>query len=323
MDLLAQALAGIRSRDGVLHRSVLRRPFGLHIDERSPLTIIVFVNKSGYLTFADGEQHRIEAGVVHLVTELEPYELRDRPESALRLYITDTGVVRSDGTPLPMPRDDVECLIEESVNGDAHTTVISGNYLVGAGIGQRVLSGLPRIVAVDLPGTPHFVAILEAALGASTGRHSSSGRQPVLDRWLDLLMTAAIRHYLADTETGPAWNLALADPQIGVALEAMHAQPSAPWTLDTLARISRMSRSTFAERFAGVLGDPPRSYLTQLRMELATDLLIESDTPLAGIAAAVGYANPFGFSAAYKRERGLSPAAVRAQQRFSDATQGH
>ncbi len=53
------------------------------------------------------------------------------------------------------------------------------------------------------------------------------------------------------------------------------------------------------------------TYLTRLRIDLATEHLLADDAPLEFIAAAVGYASAFALSAAYKRHTGVSPSLVR------------
>ena len=73
-----------------------------------------------------------------------------------------------------------------------------------------------------------------------------------------------------------------------------------------------MSRATLAKRFADLVGEPPLTYLTRWRMTLAADLLVERETAtIAEIARAVGYSDPFGFSAAFKRIRGVNPSEFR------------
>ena len=63
-----------------------------------------------------------------------------------------------------------------------------------------------------------------------------------------------------------------------------------------------------AKRFADLVGEP-LTYLTRCRMELAADLLVEQHTAtVADVARAVGYA---GFSAAFKRVRGVNPSEFR------------
>ena len=79
-----------------------------------------------------------------------------------------------------------------------------------------------------------------------------------------------------------------------------------------LATRAGVSRALFAKRFTQLMGCPPLAYLTQCRMDEAETLLTDTDLSIAQIGTSVGYADAFGFSAAFKRHRGLSPSTFRA-----------
>ncbi len=95
------------------------------------------------------------------------------------------------------------------------------------------------------------------------------------------------------------------------ALRAIHSDPARPWTVATLAAEAGLSRAPFARRFTAQLGQPPLTYLTWWRMTTAARLLRESDQPLTTVAARVGYASEFAFSAAFKRRYGVAPGRFR------------
>lgn len=139
------------------------------------------------------------------------------------------------------------------------------------------------------------------------------GQQVVLDRLLDWLLVCTLREWF-DRPGGepPAWWAAQHDPVVGDALRLLHADPATPWTVSSLAHRTGVSRSTLAKRFADLVGEPPLAYLTRRRMTLAADLLIEQKgATIADVARAVGYSDPFGFSAAFKRARGTNPSDFR------------
>ncbi|HEY5412191.1 MAG TPA: AraC family transcriptional regulator, partial [Caulobacteraceae bacterium] len=118
----------------------------------------------------------------------------------------------------------------------------------------------------------------------------------------------ACRLYLAQkTATGVGWLYALREPQISIAIEAIHRRPAHPWTLDELARLAVMSRSTFARRFRERVGDTPIAYLARWRMLLATRRLIDSRDTLSEIALSLGYDSENAFNTAFKRIMGCSP----------------
>ena len=62
------------------------------------------------------------------------------------------------------------------------------------------------------------------------------------------------------------WLSALADPRIGAALGAIHAEPGRGWTLEALARVAGVSRTVFAQRFKALAGTTVMNYLTRWRM---------------------------------------------------------
>ncbi|MGC4866219.1 AraC family transcriptional regulator [Micromonospora sp. DT53] len=88
-------------------------------------------------------------------------------------------------------------------------------------------------------------------------------------------------------------------------------RPGRPWTLASLAAQAEVSRSTLAKRFTALVGEPPLTYLTDWRMTLAADMLAESTATVAAVARHLGYADAFGFSAAFKRVHGMSPSGHR------------
>ncbi|MDT0308919.1 AraC family transcriptional regulator [Streptomyces sp. DSM 44917] len=188
--------------------------------------------------------------------------------------------------------------------------LLAGAYRVREEVPRRLLRVLPRVLVV--PDDHNCAAMrdyLEAQLQA--GR---PGRQIVLDRLLDWLLVCTLRDWFDRPEAEPpAWYRALSDDVAGPALRALHAAPERPWTLATLAAEAGVSRTTLARRFPAVVGESPLAYLTSWRMDLAADLLrAEPHRTLASVARRVGYADPFGFSAAFKRVRGVTPSEHRA-----------
>ena len=68
-----------------------------------------------------------------------------------------------------------------------------------------------------------------------------------------------------------------------------------------------------AVRFTDRVGEPPMTYLTAWRLALAADRLLEPRATIETVARDVGYSSAFALSAAFKRERGISPREHRAR----------
>lgn len=186
--------------------------------------------------------------------------------------------------------------------------LMTATYAVEGSVCERVLDGLPGlIVARATTATDALVALLV------TEARDHPGGDAVVDRLLDLLVVTALRDWVASSEQAVLpWMAAADDPVVGSALRLMHDDPSAPWTIRSLAEALGVSRSTFAKRFSDLLGEPPMSYLTCWRLCLAADLLRTTDHTLASVARQVGYANPYAFSAAFRRFYGVRPGQHRS-----------
>ncbi|HEU4636748.1 MAG TPA: AraC family transcriptional regulator, partial [Edaphobacter sp.] len=90
------------------------------------------------------------------------------------------------------------------------------------------------------------------------------------------------------------------------ALEYMEANCARNLTLGELASLSPYSTSHFLRMFRDLMGLTPHAYLTQLRIELATDLL-RSGTPLVDIAGLAGFTDQSHFTRKFKRILGVTP----------------
>jgi AraC-like DNA-binding protein len=101
------------------------------------------------------------------------------------------------------------------------------------------------------------------------------------------------------------------DPALAPVLTAIHRDPGRDWPVDELARLASLSRSAFATRFAGSVGEPPGAYVQRRRLDHACYLLRSTAEPVGRIAARVGYASEAAFSRAFSRVYGSSPRAWR------------
>jgi AraC-like DNA-binding protein len=141
------------------------------------------------------------------------------------------------------------------------------------------------------------------------------GQAAVLDRLLDLLLTAVLKAWFGQRDANlPAWWRYQGDRIVERALRVMHDDPAHPWTLDKLAEESGASRASLARRFNDLVGEPPMTFLKHWRMAMAADLLCQPNETVSTVAGKVGYSTPFAFSAAFKRVRGLSPQEHRAHR---------
>ena len=176
-----------------------------------------------------------------------------------------------------------------------------------------LLTALPRTVHLSGAGNELASGWLTTLMNVAVRESGSAraGRDNILARMSELMFVEAIRRYietLPPAETG--WLAGLRDPVVGQALAALHGEPAAAWTVESLARAVAVSRSVLADRFAEMVGQPPMQYLAMWRMQVASRRLLEGDA-VSEVASAVGYESEAAFSRAFKKLVGAAPSAWR------------
>lgn len=136
------------------------------------------------------------------------------------------------------------------------------------------------------------------------------GTEIVVNRLTEVLIVELIRMNFGRADDVPLIK-ALGDKYVGNALQLIHQKPEAAWALDTLAAQVGLSRAGFAKRFKTLTGQPMFEYLTQLRMQLACQLLSETELPLFDVASRVGYESDLAFTRTFKKRLGQTPTAFR------------
>lgn len=197
--------------------------------------------------------------------------------------------------------------------GGAKTRMVCG-YLAGErSLFDTVLAALPRVMIINMregSGAQWLSSSIRFSIEESAAQRPGAGT--VLAKLSELMFVEAIRRHiegLPPEQTG--WLAGLRDRFVGKALALMHAKPVHRWTTEELARTVGLSRSALADRFTGLVGQPPMQYLTRWRLQLAADLLRNGRGAIAAIAAEVDYDSEAAFNRAFKRELGSTPAAWR------------
>jgi len=216
------------------------------------------------------------------------------------------------------------------VSRDGGVTVHNGGGDFASVGGYLTLSGEQAPALLGL--LPSIVHIREEAAKAElrwcVERMRQELREPqpggflVAQQLATLMLIQALRLHLAEMrgrQTG--WLFALGDRQMAAAIGAMHAEPARRWTLQALAALVGMSRTSFAVKFRETVGVSPIAYLTEWRMLSAADRMADSSAPISAIALDLGYESESAFSTAFKRTMGCSPRRyIRRRMMSAEAT---
>ncbi|MFF3227306.1 cupin domain-containing protein [Nocardia suismassiliense] len=261
------------------------------------------------VTIPDGIRllHIVERGTIRLrVGDSRPILLG--PGDLVLLGCGDGHAldVGTGATARPLQDSDTFRLDTELADPEAPRWV-TGTFAVQEAIAAPLLSVLPPAIHIPAdPGDrPWLAAILPVLLIEVT--NPNPGAAVMISRVLDLLFIHTLRAWFAGHDAEPGWLTAAMDPALGPVLAAIHRHPSNPWTVTTLARDARMSRSAFAERFTRLLGRAPSAYVTERRLDRAAELLRSTTDPVSRIATDVGYTSNAAFSRAFHRRYGDAP----------------
>jgi AraC-like DNA-binding protein len=311
VDAVAGLLDGPRAREAFLLRSSMDPPWSLRIQDEAPLTVMAMVRGEAWVVPDDDEPVSMRHGDVAIIRGPDPYTVADDPATPPQAVIhpgqrctTIAGEELVDRWSLGVRT--------WGNSPDGAAVMLTGTYQFEGEVSRRLLRTLPTLIVLhddewDCPVIP---------LLADEIVKDDPGQEAVLDRLLDLLLIAVLRAWFARPDAdAPGWYRASSDPVVGHALRLMHHNPAHSWTVAELARETGVSRAALARRFHELVGEPPMTFLTNWRIALAADLLLEPGATIGSVAHQVGYGSPFALSAAFKRIRGISPQQHRTSAR--------
>jgi AraC-like DNA-binding protein len=300
-DLLSQVLTLIRLRGELVFSADLSAPWGID--------------------FPPGPAH------LHIVSEggMRVVASDGRAVDAVPgdLLVLPQGRGHSIGTPgaqlLPFTEVFAEQMQHESLSltlggGGGLTRLITGAFRFEGDNMPTMLAVLPSIIHI-----PHTLRADEenwlegiAQFLLAEARAPHPGAALMISRLIDILVIRAFRLWV---RTAPpedrGWLGALADPRISRALKAIHDEPFRQRSVAELAAVAGMSRSSFAERFAALIGAAPLHYQTRWRLLLANEMLKRPSVRVSDVARRVGYESDAAFSRAFKAQFGYAPVLAR------------
>ena len=169
--------------------------------------------------------------------------------------------------------------------GDGAVGLLQAAGFAGA---NRVLSAV---------GTPALWQLCDEAEAAFTAASGSPFQAPAL-AWR-----------IAEALAAPHQKTAVAaDPAAALRL-LIDSGYDGSLSIATAAHRLGIDRSTLFRRFSATYGCNPRTYLSQVRLNRARDLLRRGESTVKAIAAACGYVDARAFSRAYGRQFGHPPSS--------------
>jgi AraC-like DNA-binding protein len=299
VDVLGEVLTTLELSSQLYFRAELSRPFAIAVPEECGVIRFHIAAEGRFtigmpgreaVTIGRGDLVLVPHGAAHVVSDDA-----ETPAKPLEAVLDASGF---DGVgPLRYG------------GGGERTVMVCGHFAFGGGVLHPLVAGLPPLLHLRAAGgssyawMEHVVRRIE-----HEARAGQIGSGAVARRLSEILLVEVLR---AHAEGDLAALSALADPQLGRALQAIHARPHQNWSLEALARIAGHSRTLFAERFRERVGVPPMKYLASWRMQKARGLLVRAEHSVAEVARRVGYSSESAFSRAFREEFGAPPGRYR------------
>jgi AraC-like DNA-binding protein len=258
----------------------------------------------------DGRSLILEPGDIVVFPHGDPHEL----SSASGAHYVDSAslmnkIVSRDLTPM------------RTGGGGDSTRFVCGYMACDPLLCAPILGGLPSMLKVNVrtDRAGHWLegSLLHLVEEASSNR---AGSDAMLAKVSEALFVDTLRRYVAglpEHQTG--WLAGTRDPVVSKSLAMLHSRVDHPWTIAELAGSVGVSRTALADRFTKYLSEPPMTYLTRWRLQLAAQALTTTPRGVADIAAEVGYESEAAFNRAFKRAFGTPPARYRRNQRSTDS----
>jgi AraC-like DNA-binding protein len=302
MDVLADVLATVRFQAALSGSLRVAAPWALVGALDGHAHVYLIVEGGAQLALPARRPRLLAAGDVVLLAAGTAHTLRDGGggRGPARVMTWPDARTTELGGPGPVTRLISSCLLIE----DAERTPL--------------WSALPDVLHVPGARARELAPLAAAArLLADDAVTDGPGGEAIGLRLADILVIELIREHLRSAGAElVGWLGGLGDPRLSPALAAMHRAPAEAWSVDQLARLSAMSRTTFATRFSGQIGRGPLDYLRLLRLQRAAHLLrTDAAASIAEVATRVGYDSEAGFRCAFRRWAKVSPAGYRRRTR--------
>lgn len=192
------------------------------------------------------------------------------------------------------------------------TEILCGQFHFHAVGTASLADSLPAVMLVrteesrEFPGLQALMQLLR-----DEADQAQPGAGAVVTHLASALLALILRVWLKQADTVPGLLALLVYQRLTPALQAMLKAPQQGWTVEQLARLCNMSRSTFLRTFRKVAGVTPVELLTRVRISRAALWLRQSQRGVGEVGAAVGYQSEAAFHRAFKRYTGKGPGQYR------------
>jgi AraC-like DNA-binding protein len=246
-------------------------------------------------------------------SKVEPGTQLDLAAQTAHTCAVSEGVIRitgDDTAPVEIQANELALLprgprgLQLEAGGEAATVTIC-RFWFDPESTQDLLFALPVLIHIREAETNGWLTNIMKFL-LHEADNDEPGAALMVSRLIDLFVVRALRAWVHHGHAS-SWLGGLADARIARVLKTIHEQPPRALTIDGLAAIAGMSRSSFCERFTALVGQSPLRYRNECRLTVARDMLTKGNARVREVGMSIGYESEAAFSRAYKAFFGHSP----------------
>lgn len=237
---------------------------------------------------------RLDTGDALFLLQDLNYRLSSAPESALAGQL---------------PRQTMQALEPLAEDG---TGLVCGFFHFQPGLSALIIEAMPGwlILRACDAGASAARSVFELILQEC--QRTPAPSDALLERLSHLLFLYVLRQQVGNNPNLGGLVALARQPALSGLLQQLIEHPEQPWTLESMAACTGLSRSAFFKRFSEHAGQSPGHVLLALRMRHACQLLQTGHT-VEHVCAAVGYQSIAAFTRAFNKAIGVQPGAYRKQ----------
>jgi len=190
-------------------------------------------------------------------------------------------------------------------------TIACGRIEVKYAGSMGLFDHLKEAIVLDFRDAPQMRVIFEALI--EEYHRSGPASAAMMSALMNQCLIQVLRRVSEQAAGSLPWLSALDDARLSHVIDTILEHPEQPHTLESLATVASMSRSTFARHFEQCFGRTPMDYLRDIRLRRAARLLTVGGMTLDGVAGKVGFASRSHLSRAFHEQFGCSPMDFRKQ----------
>lgn len=311
LDLLSDILTNLSMRGTIYFRTSFTKPWGVAVPSYENVARFHFAHRGNCLVRVDGTDDLIDLaqGDLVIIPHGASHALYCGHDPERTIMPLDAVLARSgfDGSGV---------LVYGGEEPQSETQLICGHFSFDPQARHILMERLPPFIHIKNYGESagRWMEATLRMIGEESGGQKMGGDLIAL-KMSEVILAQAIRTFIEGSDA-PEWGLgAFSDKNLSRALDAFHKAPANSWTVEALAQVAGMSRTSFAVQFQKAMGMTPIDYVTKWRIEIAKKVLLSPGSSLADAAESAGYASDSAFARTFKKETRMSPAEFRKHAR--------